>query len=172
MSAVTYRHPTVRDAPAVTRLIRDSGNLDVNSHYAHLLLCHHFHGTCMVAARGSELIGFVSAYRPPEDPGVLFVWQIAVASSARGAGVAGGMLDQLVQRASGGRVHFVEATITASNAASIRLFTGFARRQGVAIAHRRLFPVELFHGVEQHESEDLFRIGPLPSTSCERNGVS
>ncbi len=172
MLAVSYRHPTVQDAPAVTRLIRDSGNLDVNSHYAHLLLCHHFNGTCIAAERGSDFIGFVSAYRPPEDPGVLFVWQIAVASSARGAGVAGGMLDQLVQRASGGRVHFVEATITATNTASIRLFTSFSRRLGVAITHRRLFPAELFHGVEQHESEDLYRIGPLPSTFSERNGVS
>lgn len=172
MSAITFRHPTVRDAPAVTRLIRDSGNLDVNSHYAHLLLCHHFCGTCMIAERESELLGFVSAYRPPADPGALFVWQIAVSPAARGGGVAGRLLDQLVQQASGGRVHFVEATITANNTASIRLFTSFARRQGVAFDHRRLFPAELFHGVEQHESEDLYRIGPLPSTSCERNGVS
>lgn len=170
MSAVTFRHPDVRDAPAVTRLIRESGNLDVNSHYAHLLLCHHFHGTCMMAERGSEVLGFVSAYRPPEDPGALFVWQIAVAPSARGSGIAGRMLDQLVQHASGGRVHFLEATITSTNTASIRLFTSFARRQGAAINHRRLFPAELFHGVEQHESEDLYRIGPLPSTSSERNG--
>jgi len=160
-----YRHPTVQDAPAITRLIRECGGLDVNSHYAHLLLCHHFSGTCILAEDESELLGFVSAYRPPVDPGSLFIWQVAVARHARGTGIAGRMLGELVRCAAGGRVHFVEATISPSNTASQRLFESFARRHGAAISHRSLFSVELFHGVEQHESEDLYRIGPLPSTT-------
>jgi L-2,4-diaminobutyric acid acetyltransferase len=162
---VIYRHPRLEDAPAITLLVRNCGNLDANSHYAQLLLCHHFWGTCMVAEHESEVIGFVSGYRPPVEPHTVFVWQIAVAARARGAGVAGQLLVELVQRAVGGRVDFLEATITPSNLASQRLFEGFARRLGASLARMRVFSAELFQGVEPHEAEDLYRIGPLPSTT-------
>ena len=161
----SYRHPSVRDAPAITRLVVRCGNLDVNSHYAYLLLCHHFQGTCLLAEDGAELAGFVLAYRPPKSPSTLFIWQVAVAAEYRSMGIAGRMLAELLRRASGGVVEFVEATVTPSNTASQRLFESFARRHGAAISRRNLFPVELFHGMEQHESEDLYRIGPFPSTN-------
>lgn len=158
---VIFRHPTLPDAPAVTRLIRSCGSLDNNSHYAQLLLCHHFRDTCLVAQRDAEIVGFVSAFRPPAAFEVVFVWQIAVAAEARGAGIAGRMLEQLVQRAAGGPVRFVEATITPSNTASQRLFESFARRQRVPLEKKPLFSADLFRGLEPHEPEDLYRIGPL-----------
>jgi diaminobutyrate acetyltransferase len=119
----------------------------------------------LLAEDGGRLLGFVSAFRPPTRADVLFVWQVAVAAVARGAGIGGRMLTDLVQRAAGGDVRYLEATVTPSNTASQKLFESFARRQGAPLAKQCLFPAELFPDTEQHEAEDLFRIGPLPSTT-------
>jgi L-2,4-diaminobutyric acid acetyltransferase len=152
----------------VTQLIRSCEALDANSHYVQLLLCHHFSGTCLVAESDSQLVGFVSAFRPPTAPDVLFVWQVAVASAARGTGIAGRMLTELVQCAAGGDVRYLEATVTPSNVPSQKLFAGFARRHAAPLAKHCLFSADLFRDVEQHEAEDLFRIGPLPTTTSKK----
>jgi L-2,4-diaminobutyric acid acetyltransferase len=164
----TFRNPTVRDAAAITHLIREGGGLDVNSHYAQLLLCHHFRDTCVLAERDSEIVGFVSGYRPPTARDVIFVWQVAVSSGMRGKGIAGQMLADLARRAVAAGCRFLEATVTPSNQASRSLFQSFAQRHGAELRRTRLFPAELFVGAEPHEPEDLFRIGPLPITTSTR----
>ena len=85
--ALTLRSPTVEDAAAIWRLVRDSGVLDLNSPYSYLILCKHFAETCIVAEEAGVIVGFVTAYRPPITPDVIFVWQIGVAQSVRGRGV-------------------------------------------------------------------------------------
>jgi len=57
--------------------------LDRNSLYCNLLQCSHFAATCALARHDDTTVGFVSGYRPPSDPGVLFIWQVAVDSTAR-----------------------------------------------------------------------------------------
>ncbi|MHC5068213.1 MAG: GNAT family N-acetyltransferase, partial [Planctomycetota bacterium] len=57
----------------------------------------HFAHTSVVASVGPDLIGAVTAYRVPDDPTTLFVWQVAVSDAARGQGLAGRMLQFLVQ---------------------------------------------------------------------------
>jgi L-2,4-diaminobutyric acid acetyltransferase len=158
----------LEDAPAITTLIRGCDALDANSHYTQLLLCHHFGETCLLAEAGSHLAGFVSAYRPPASSDVLFVWQVAVAAESRGTGIGGRLLTELVRRVARSGVRYVEATITPSNSASLRLFESFARRHNAAFQGQCLFPEELFHGVEQHEAEYVYRIGPLASNHSEQ----
>ncbi len=165
---IRFRRPAIQDAPAITNLIRNGGGLDANSHYAQLLLCHHFRDTCVLAEHESEIVGFVSGYRPPTTPDVLFVWQVAVSAQMRGMGIAGRMLTDLAQRAVADGCRFLEATVTPSNQASRRLFESFAQRHDAELARTRLFPAELFAGAEPHEPEDLFRIGPLPSMTPTR----
>jgi L-2,4-diaminobutyric acid acetyltransferase len=162
----TIDHPTLADAVAITRLIRNCSALDANSHYAQLLLCHHFRDTCMIAKVGQDVAGFVSAYRPPNASEVIFVWQIAVADQFQGAGIASSLLDRLIALLLDQGVRYLEATITPSNLESQRLFSSFARRNGAPLSSHPLFSNELFAGAEQHEAEDLYRIGPLsPTTS-------
>lgn len=153
------RTPTVADGPLLWRMAADSANLDVNSPYAYLLWCRDFANTSLIASLGGRPAGFLTGYLRPDQPTTVMMWQVAVDASYRGAGVAGRMLDYLVKQLQPAGVTHVEATVTPDNVASQRLFEAFARRWDAPLERRELFGAELFG--DGHESEMLFRIGPL-----------
>ncbi len=158
-TAVSFRPPRPPDGRHVSALVRACPPLDVNSTYAYLLVCSHFAGTSVVAERGGDLIGFVSAYRRPDDPEVIFVWQVAVAAAARGQGLASRMLDEILARPGCCGVRHLETTITPSNGPSWRLFRALARGRGARCDRAAGFDREALGG--DHEDEQLVRIGPL-----------
>jgi L-2,4-diaminobutyric acid acetyltransferase len=137
--------------------------LDPNSTYAYLLLCRDFAGTCVVASASDDIAGMVTAYRPPEHPEVLFVWQIAVATSWRGRGLAQVMLDSLLDRPALSDVRFIETTIGPNNTASQQVFRRLATRRGLALNVTPQFAAEMFPA--GHEAEFLYRLGPIASTT-------
>ena len=158
--AFHLRSPTVQDASALWRLVRNSGVLDLNSPYSYLMLCSHFAATCLVAEEDGAIVGFVTAYRPPTAPDVIFVWQIGVAQAARGKGVGLTILDALVRKQTALGASFLEATVTPSNAPSRKLFRALARRFHTQCVETPCFPAHLFPEAA-HEAEELFRIGPF-----------
>lgn len=158
----TLRKPVVDDGAAIHRLVDACKPLDCNSAYAYLLLAHHFSGTCVVAEAGDELVGFVSAYRPPAQQETVFVWQVAVSPSARGQGLAKTMLRELLRRDELTGINYLETTISPSNEASQRVFRGLARELGCDCTQQALFDQRHFGGA-QHEAENLFRLGPFLS---------
>lgn len=131
--------------------------LDVNSRYAYLLWFRDFAGTSVVARRDDRPVGFVTGYRRPEVPRTLVVWQVAVDRAVRGRGIAGAMLDVLVDGVPD--VDHLETTITPDNEGSIALFTAFANMRNAEVRSGELFGSELL-GVG-HEPEHLYRIGPI-----------
>lgn len=141
------------------RVARDSGSLDLNTSYAYLLFARDFAETCRIATVDGEVGGFVLGYRRPAEPETLFVWQIAVDAAQRGRGLAARLLEE-VGRAPG--VRYVEATITADNTASQRLFATFARRHAAELARAEMFTAQ--HFPDGHDAEGLVRIGPLRPT--------
>jgi L-2,4-diaminobutyric acid acetyltransferase len=157
--AVRIENPVVDDGVDLWRMAKDSKVLDVNSRYAYLLWCRDFADTTVVARRGDDALGFVTGYRRPESPGTLFVWQVAVDEKARGLGLAGKMLDSLVDQVD--EVDHLETTITPDNDASIALFTKFAKRWDAEVDRRALFDEELLG--DDHLPENRFRIGPFRS---------
>lgn len=156
--ALVVDAPGVADGVACHQLAQASRVLDVNSRYAYLLWCRDFAATSVVARDGTAVVGFVTGYRRPDEPGTLVVWQVAVDGAARGRGVAAAMLDALVARVPA--IDHLETTITPDNSGSIALFTGFARRHDAAVAVTELFGADLLGA--DHEPEQLFRIGPIP----------
>ncbi len=157
---ITVRPPTRADGHRVRALVADCAPLDLNSTYAYLLLCTSFAGTCAAAERDGELVGFLSGYRQPNAPDTLFVWQVAVAAGARGHGVAGRLLRDVLDRPALADIRHVETTINPVNDASWALFRRLARERGADCSERTLFRREDF-GPEAHEDERLLRIGPL-----------
>ncbi|MEZ6110558.1 MAG: diaminobutyrate acetyltransferase [Pirellulaceae bacterium] len=160
--ALAIRTAKVDDAASMWQLVDGSGVLDLNSRYCYLLLCREFSDTCLVATLRNRVVGFVTAFRSPQRPHTLFVWQIGVDAALRGQGVAGQLLDSLTSLALGEPIRFLEATVTPSNTASRRLFQSFAGRHGVPCRIEAGFTSEMLGG--QHEAEQLFRIGPFPET--------
>lgn len=154
------RAPSRADGLAAHRLVGASPPLDLNSAYSYFLLCDHFSDTCVVAEQDGALLGFLSAYRLPQDASRLFVWQMAVASHARGKGLAARMLDALLARPGCAGVRYVEATVNPSNMASRRVFTRLAAACGTGIVEESFLEVADFGGTA-HEAEVLLRVGPL-----------
>jgi len=160
--SVTYQFRALEptDGMALHRLVRACPPLDSNSSYCNLLQCSHFQATSIAAVSNEDLIGSVTAYRIPERPDTLFIWQVAVHPNARGHGLASTMLRNLLARLTTQGIRFVETSITADNEASWRLFTGFAAEQSTKIIRSAMFD-KTRHFQDEHDTEHLARIGPL-----------
>lgn len=156
-----FREPVIQDGLAISSLIRSCPPLDVNSCYLSLLLCRDFHETCVVAELDSQVLGFLSAYRPPKQENTIFIWQAAVDQSLRSCGVASRMLDTLLARKTLSDVKYLETTISPSNKSSQKLFRSLAKRLNTECRTCNGFSSELFGEAEAHESEDLYQIGPF-----------
>ncbi len=156
--AISYRPPNGGDGLRVHRLIADSPPLDLNSVYSYYLFGIHFRDTSIVAEQSGELLGFISAYRVPNQPDTLFVWQVVVSLAARGQGIARHMLDALLARFDGEPLKFVEATLNPSNKASRGLFERLARSRGSRLSEREFLSAAAFGAEGDHEPEILLRI--------------
>lgn len=143
------------------RLVKENGVLEPNSPYCYLLLAEHFSDTCvMVDGPDGRPVAFVAGYVPPRMTDTVFVWQIGVAPSERGAGLGSRVLDALLEAPGCAGIRYLQATVTPSNAASEKLFRAFARRHEAPCEVPDAFGEDLFPGAN-HEAERVFRIGPL-----------
>ncbi|MCW8952582.1 MAG: diaminobutyrate acetyltransferase [Rhodospirillales bacterium] len=154
------RPPSLQDGSAVFALIESSPPLDLNSRYAYFLLCDHFAATTAVAEGDGAIMGFLGGYRPPTRTDTLFVWQVAVGDSARGQGLAGAMLNDILQRPENEKVRFVEATVSPSNEPSRAFFKRFAEQRCAVLEEGPYLEATDF-GESGHEAETLIRIGPF-----------
>lgn len=157
-----FRAPLATDGHALNELVAASPPLDTNSVYCNLLQCLHFAGTSVAAVLNGKLVGFISAYCPPNDPETLFVWQVVVAESARGHGLAKRMLHWLVEQPGTEGAVRLATTITSDNNASWALFDSFARDCNALSVKSVLFSRER-HFAGQHDDENLLSIAPLPN---------
>ncbi|WP_281242980.1 diaminobutyrate acetyltransferase [Thalassobacillus cyri] len=158
-ATLTFSEPNLDDGKAMWELV-DNSSLDQNSAYKYLMMSEFFSDTCVIAKEDEKLVGFVTAFIPPEHPDVVFVWQIGVDSSQRGKGVASKLLNELVSREACREVRYLEATVTPSNEASQSLFRRLARDHDTECKVTERFTEEMFPG-DDHEEELNFRIGPF-----------
>ena len=157
---IDFSIPQPTDASAVNLLIKNSPPLDTNSLYCNLLQTSHFAHTAVVAKMNSEVVGFVSGYLKPEQPDTYFLWQVVVGEVARGKGLAKRMINALFRRDNFSKVAWLETTITPDNEASQRLFKSLAKDWQAGVDVEVIFEKDAhFNG--QHDSEELYRIGPV-----------
>jgi len=157
---INLRAPVAEDGAAVYELIAQCPPLDTNSMYCNLLQCTHFSATSVAAELNDDIVGFISGYIQPDKPDTLFIWQVAVGEKARGQGLAGRMLRDILARAACDQVKFIETTITPDNRASWALFESLANKLGAELNHSVMFDRQQ-HFAGQHETEMLVRIGPV-----------
>lgn len=155
---VTFRPPEVADGADLWRLAEASGGLDLNTPYAYLLWCRDFAEASVVAEEDGTAVGYVTGFLRPTEPSTLFVWQVTTATEARGRGLAGRMIDSILDRLVPSVTH-LEASVTADNVASRRTFAGVADRRGAPTEERPLFEGDDFP--TPHDAEVLLRIGPF-----------
>jgi L-2,4-diaminobutyric acid acetyltransferase len=106
------------------------------------------------------MVGAITAYIPPQQKETLFVWQVAVAKSQRGQGLAKKMLSYLYEHCMKNHpLRWLETTISPSNIASQKLFTSFSTQHQRSCAVLPYFLAKDF-GDDDHEDENLYRIGP------------
>jgi len=160
LNKLSFRSPVANDGPAMHALVERCKPLDVNSRYCYLILCEHFPSTCVVVEEGNEVVGFITAYIPPEKRDTLFVWQAAVDVRLRGQGLAKKMLNSLLSRPNLERTSYIEATVNPSNEASRSLFKSLAKDCSCAFDEELIFPANMF-GAGDHEQENLIRVGPI-----------
>lgn len=159
---LVLRAPSRSDGASIARLIRSCPPLDINSTYAYLLLSEHFSQSCVLAQRGDEVVGFISAYQPPSQPDVLFVWQVAVHPSMRGQRLALRMLEHLLERTYSNEIRYVETTVAPDNEASRRMFKRLAEQYETNIEEQPFFQAHHFEPSAEAQIEPLLRIGPIP----------
>lgn len=159
-SAARLRLPGATDGAAVHALVAGCPPLDPNSLYCNLLQCTHFAATSALAETDGGVVGFVSGYRPPTHPDSLFVWQVAVAASARGQGLGKRLVLDILGRPENRDIRFLRTTITPGNRASWHLFESLARSLGASGERRTLFDAKR-HFAGRHETEIEFVVGPF-----------
>jgi L-2,4-diaminobutyric acid acetyltransferase len=154
---IQIRKPHANDGYEIHQLIANSPPLDLNSIYSYYLLSDHFSDSCVVAESQGRVVGFLSAYRIPQRPDTLFVWQVVVNRALRGKRIAWRMLESLLQRLDG-ELRQVEATVNPSNAASRALFERLAKERGSTIEEETFLEADAFGPGGNHESEILLRV--------------
>ena len=154
-----FEKPTQEDASAVHQMLKEAGGLDVNTLYCYMLLCSQFRETCRIArAEDGSVAGFLSAYRVPDEPQALFVWQVAVSRHFRKQGIAKRLLMNVVtEDAERAPLAYLTATVADSNKASLALFRSIAREHGSELSVEPCFKADDFLP-EAHEAEPLVRI--------------
>ena len=160
---IELRIPTLSDGMDVYRLVERCPPLDANSSYCDILQCGHFAQTSVAAEMNGEIVGFISAYKKPEQENTLFVWQVAVDEKARGLGLASNMLMHILQRPQCQGVNRLETTITEDNKGSWALFERLAKTLSTDL-NSSIWLEKQKHFDGQHESEALVVIGPFTNT--------
>ncbi|WP_027389568.1 diaminobutyrate acetyltransferase [Chrysiogenes arsenatis] len=158
-STVHFSPPTLADGAEVYQLIKASPPLDVNSQYCYHIVCEHFAKTSVVARLDGAIVGFISGYTLPQHDDILFIWQVAVSTKARGKQLASRMLQEIIARPRAVTIRFLHTTISPSNIPSQKLFLAFARSANAPMREREFLDARVFG--EGHESEMLYEIGPI-----------
>jgi L-2,4-diaminobutyric acid acetyltransferase len=109
----------------------------------------------VVEYRG-EITGFVSGYLLPQNPNILFIWQVGVDTSMQGKGLAKKMIRFLIERQSG--IDTVHTTVSPSNIPSNRLFDAIAKEYDTTIEHQTFLSEEDF---EAGHEEEILKIIPI-----------
>jgi len=157
MNDFLMRQPRKKDAAEIHAMLQPyKPYVGTSPLYTYLLICEHFRKTSIVVENNDqEIVGFISAYNPPETPGTLFLWEIAVKEGYHGNNLYIRMVKSLYKRL---KPQYIEATVNPSNTSSIKRLKKLAHMFKCEYTTQPLFPSKYF-GEHSHEDEILYSIG-------------
>lgn len=161
LDKIVFRAPLATDGDALKGLLATTSTLDGNSVQCTLLQCRHFAKTSVAAFLNGQLVGFVSAYYPPNEPHTLFVWQVVVAESLRDLGLGKKMLHWLIAQPACEQAAKLVTAIGVKNSVSWSMFDSFARDIGALPI--KSFVTPLATRQQTTSEEYLLSISPLPN---------
>lgn len=161
LDKIELRTPLATDGDALKGLLATTPVLDGNSVQCTLLQCGHFAKTSVAAFLHGRLVGFVSAYYPPNEPRTLFVWQVVVMQKLRDLGLGKKMLHWLIAQPACEQALRLVTAIGIKNSLSWSMFDGFARDIGALPI--KSFVTPLNPKQNREPDEYLLRISPLPN---------
>ncbi|MCW1381416.1 GNAT family N-acetyltransferase [Novosphingobium sp. KCTC 2891] len=128
---ITIRDAMREEVPALLRLARSAGTLDLHTPYTYWTLT--AAGIVLLALDDTRPVGLLTALRAA-DPARAFLWQVGLVPEARGRGIAARLLDTFRDRALAQGIDAVDLTIAADNTASFAMMHRFAQRHGLMLA--------------------------------------
>ena len=161
LDKIELRAPLPSDGDALKGLLATTPVLDGNSVQCTLLQCGHFAKTSVAAFLHGRLVGFVSAYYPPNEPRTLFVWQVVVTQRLRDLGLGKKMLHWLIAQPACEQALRLVTAIGIKNTVSWSMFDSFARDIGALPI--KSFVTPLTPKQQNPLDEYLLRISPLPN---------
>ncbi|MGM0533081.1 MAG: diaminobutyrate acetyltransferase [Campylobacterota bacterium] len=155
------RHPDIKDGLGIYQLVKKTKVLDVNSSYLYNLIGAHFSDTSLVVTqkqgKNESIVGFISGYLLPDQPNVLFIWQVGVDASMRGKGLAKKLVTKLI-REHEDKIDTIHTTVSPSNTPSNKLFDSIAKSYDTSITEETFLDIEDF---EQGHEEEILKIIPI-----------
>lgn len=164
---IQIRTPALADGAGMWEVVKAAGTLDLNSSYLYLLLARDFADTCVVAEHDGRVVGFVTGYRPPQRPEVVFLWQVGIRPEMQGHGLGRRLVTAFLRQPGADRASILETTVTPSNDASRALFRAIARELDTECRVEPCFRAADFPD-SGHEDEELFVIGPYRPSALNR----
>ena len=165
LDKIELRTPLNTDGDALKGLLATTPVFDGNSVQCTLLQCGHFAKTSVAAFLHGRLVGFVSAYYPPNEPHTLFVWQVVVSQQLRALGLGKKMLHWLIDQPACRQAIRLVTAIGIKNAVPWSMFDSFARDIGALPIKSFVTPLTPKDGFVPDEY--LLRISPLPNRSAQ-----
>jgi len=150
----SLRRCTGSDAEAVRAFVATCPPLTVHTAYTYWTTFRYLGSACYVLEDGADIVAYISALVDTTFPGVVFVWQIAVAPSMRGRRTATRLLDAVAEVAIARGSNRMQYTVEPANAASLRVFERYAQRRGTRV--RKIGAVPL--GNPDAEPEDILEL--------------
>lgn len=94
--SVEIQPPTLEAAQIMFDIACNSDAVDTYPEYFYLTMYRDFAATSLIAQEQSRPIAYAIAYAKHEDPGVLFIWQIAAVTKSRSRGIARRLIRALI----------------------------------------------------------------------------
>ncbi|UXP33360.1 diaminobutyrate acetyltransferase [Reichenbachiella agarivorans] len=157
---IKIRKPQISDGKEIWKLIKRTGNLDLNSEYCYFMLADLYQDQCAIVTSPDHagILGFASCLPRQEEDNTLFVWQICTDPQLQKQGMAKKMLHFILENQQD-KVKYIQATISEDNLGSRALFTSIAKSYDAKIDKDLYIDAQDFSN--SHKSEFIYRIGIL-----------